>query len=628
MRTPCAVLTCTALLLSPVLSPVGATLSVTSGAGENVVQLPVRMQEDASAARPSHTGGGLRASSPAGSFSIVGDISKDPSGGSNFLDATYAPVFASPHHRVHGGRRLADVGRCKGLFVATKAEDEAESADDFIMSSGVMSDNWNGQQVNMATADEDVREFYLWKKGDPLYFDNVTVFSANPQKSEKGAVIKPSLDPDGDDTIESGLNTQGPIGDGDKSFTAHLRYGRCFRYGQPYLWITFEAWNVKKGKQSGYNLLKSCGIDRSSCKGKVCLRFTILWAKQCPPQRKPLKGLTVGTSRNARDVAINGAVLDDFDPSNPTYYILKDTLRSVFYISLSSGVGSSSGGFTIGKPSVQGFADNQLVITQSGTAGRGIKLQPGGDFGKLEINFQCKPDRPASEQRISVNLDICIDGTEPADCTLQNSELVASESVEFSFIKYCVKNPAHQFGYWLFVFFVILSTSTCIFGCAYNYQVLGHRSIDILPGIDVLRALIAAAHRTGLLRNCPCPWGNVAKYQTLGQIDEDDDAPDGLNDSSYSYQDSDVGSSSKSETAKKRKKKEMEASRGGKSVHGSNIDMPRRDYEGSSKTKRKIILDEDDPFADVPVDEDDMDAFYDEEDLDGLDDLDGGLDDQ
>ena len=36
-------------------------------------------------------------------------------------------------------------------------------------------------------------------------------------------------------------------------------------------------------------------------------------------------------------------------------------------------------------------------------------------------------------------------------------------------------------------------------------------------------------------------------------------------------------------------------------------------------------LDDDDPFADVPVDEDDLDAFYDEEDLDGLDDLDAGL---
>ena len=208
------------------------------------------------------------------------------------------------------------------------------------MSSGVMSDNWNGQQVNMATADEDVREFYLWKKGKPIYFDNVTVFSANPQKSEKGAVIKPSLDPDGDDTIESGLAAQGPLRDGDKSFTAHLRYGRCFRYGQPYLWITFEAWNVKKGKESGYDLLKSCGIPRSNCKGKVCLRFTILWAKQCPPQRKPLKGLTVGTSPNAQDVAVNGVVLDDFNPGNPTYYILKDTRRSVFYVTLTRSGGS------------------------------------------------------------------------------------------------------------------------------------------------------------------------------------------------------------------------------------------------------------------------------------------------
>ena len=65
------------------------------------------------------------------------------------------------------------------------------------MSSGVMSENWNGEQVNMATADEDVREFYLWKTGEekPVYFDNVTVFSANPQKSSLGPVIKPSLDP-------------------------------------------------------------------------------------------------------------------------------------------------------------------------------------------------------------------------------------------------------------------------------------------------------------------------------------------------------------------------------------------------------------------------------------------------
>ena len=41
-----------------------------------------------------------------------------------------------------------------------------------------MSENWNGQQVNMATADEEVREFYIWKTGgSPIYFDNVTVFT-------------------------------------------------------------------------------------------------------------------------------------------------------------------------------------------------------------------------------------------------------------------------------------------------------------------------------------------------------------------------------------------------------------------------------------------------------------------
>ncbi len=592
-----------------------ASLSATARVGDRVVDLPVT-----EGGLPDRGGGGLRAAPPGAAADRSADTTAN----------VFSPVFASPHHTVRGGRRLADVGRCKGLFVATKAEDEAGSPDDFIMSSGVMSDNWNGQQVNMATADEDVREFYLWKKGKPLYFDNVTVFSANPQKSAKGAVIKPSLDPDGDDTIEAGLAVQGPVGDGDKSFTAHLRYGRCFRYGQPYLWITFEAWNVKKGKEAGYDLLDSCGISRSNCKGKVCLRFTVLWAKQCPPQRMPLKGLTVGTSPNAHDVAVNGAVLDEFDPSNPTYYILKDTLRSVFYVTLTRSGSSKGSSFTIGKPSVQGFADNQLIITQSGTAGRGIKLERGGDSGRLEINFQCKPGRPASEQRISVNLDICIADTEPADCTLQNSELVAAESVEFSFVKYCVKNPSHQFGFWLFVLSVVLSVGTCVFGCAYNYQVLGHRSIDILPGIDVLRAVIAAAHRTGLLRGCPCPCDGGAKYQTLGQIDEDDEAPDGLNDSSYSYQGAGtggMGSTSKSATAKKKKKKQMEASRaaaGGGSVGGSNIDLPRRDHDGASRSKRRIVLDEDDPFADVPVDEDDMDAFYDEEDLDGLDDLDGG----
>ena len=63
-----------------------------------------------------------------------------------------------------------------------------------------------------------------------------------------------------------------------------------------------------------------------------------------------------------------------------------------------------------------------------------------------------------------------------------------------------------------------------------------------------------------------------------------------------------------------KKKRQMGANRGGSdgngsnstSVHGSNIDMPRHNHEASAKTKRRILLDEDDPFADVPVDEDDM----------------------
>ena len=46
-----------------------------------------------------------------------------------------------------------------------------------------------------------------------------------------------------------------------------------------------------------------------------------------------------------------------------------------------------------------------------------------------------------------------------------------------------------------------------------------------------------------------------------------------------------------------------------------------------AKTKRRILLDEDDPSQMSQWMRDDMDAFYDEEDLDGLDDLDGGLSD-
>ena len=494
------------------------------------------------------------------------------------------------------------------------------------------------------TPQHDLPQFYIWKAGSkPIYFDNVTVFSANPQRSTKGAVIKPSLDEDGGvdgQTIEEGLAVQGPVGEDDKAFTAHLRYGRCFRYGQPYLWITFEAWKTKKGKDKEYDLLKACGIPKSSCKGKVCLRFTILWAKQCPPQRSPLKGFSVGTSQNAQDVAVNGEVLPEFNPDNPQYYILKDTTRSVFYLTLTRG--GTRDDITIGKPSVQGFADNQLMITQSGTAGRGVQLSPGGDKGMLEINFQCKPGQGASQQRITVNLDICVADTIPGDCSLQNSELASAQSVQFSFIKYCLKNPSSSLSFWIFFIFSILLAGTCGLGCVYNFQVLGNRGIDIIPGIDVLRAAIAACHRTSLFRSvsrfllyftlcftvlrlisshssvifafccdlvnililffpppnysqCPCP--QTQKYQTLGQIDEDDEAPDGLQDSSFSYQSS-----------------------AGDGKTTAEIAMPRRNDDGNN------TLDEDDPFADVPVDEDDLSGFYDEED-DGLDSLDGdGLD--
>ena len=139
-------------LLALVAVPVGALASLppAAGAGDRSANLPLIAGDAAVQAPPEHDGGSLRASSAVSASSLA------------TLDTNMlSPTFSSPHHTVRGGRRLADVGRCKGLFIATKAEDEADATDDFIMSSGVMSDNWNGQQVNMATADEDVREFYL-----------------------------------------------------------------------------------------------------------------------------------------------------------------------------------------------------------------------------------------------------------------------------------------------------------------------------------------------------------------------------------------------------------------------------------------------------------------------------------
>lgn len=432
-------------------------------------------------------------------------------------------------------RHLSDIGQCAGLYVSSKDEDESGDPDDYIMEDGIMSDNWNGQQVNMATPDEEVREFYIWKHGKPIFFDNVTVRSANPQFNAKGLIIKPSLDNDGEQSISAGVSTQGPVNDNNLSYTAHLRYGRCFRFGQPYVWITFEAWRTRTGgkKPKGYDLLKACGIDRSQCKGKVCLRFTVLWAKQCPPQRAPMNGFTVGTSTNSQDVVVNGQTMPDFDENAPAYYITKDTTRSVFYIFLQKG----SDPVTIGKPSVQGFADNQLMITQSGSAGRGLQLSSDGNKATLEINFQCKPGQEASEQRISVGVDICQGDTMPNDCTLQASSLISYQPVKFSFIKYCLRNPGHRWGYILFTLLLCLTVFGCVLGCVYKYRVEGARQLEIIPGIEGLRVFVAALQGTPMFQSCPCPQFRRPKYETVSQLDDDEGEPgDGLVNSSVSYQ--------------------------------------------------------------------------------------------
>jgi hypothetical protein len=486
------------------------------------------------------------------------------------------------------GRRLTDIGVCKGLNIANVAEEEAASSANYIMEDGVVSENWNGENVNMATADEEVREFYIWKTGLPIYFDNVTVFSANPQQSTMGKVVKPTLDNDGEQSMEvSSTKVQGPVGVDKESYTSHMRYGRCFRYGQPYVWMTYEAWNVRKGKPKDYDLLKSCGLTKRNCKGKVCLRFTVLWAKQCPPQRTPQLGLNIGTSPTSINVAYNGETNINFNPANPTYYILKDTSKSTFFINLDKMGGKDD--IVLGKPSVQGFADNQLMITQSGTAGRGIQLSTNGKQAMLEINFICKPEMLPSTQRISVGIDVCVADTPPSACSLQNSEVILSQSVEFSFVKYCLKNPSHDLGFWLFFLFVLVSSSTCVAGCYHNFTIKGHRNIDILPGADMIRSLLAACHRNGFLSSCPCPsWiTGGQKYQTLGQLDEDveeEEAPDGLEqDSSFSYQDDDAASTS------------------------VKISLPRT----NKRDELNAAEEANDPFADIPADDDDEDQYED-----------------
>jgi hypothetical protein len=499
----------------------------------------------------------------------------------------------------HSGRKLSDIGVCSGLNIANVAEDEATSDDQFIMRDGQVSENWNGKIVNMATADEEVREFYMWKTGGTaVYFDNVTVSTANPQHATLGKILSPTLDNDGDQSFEvSTTKAQGPVGEGNKAYTAHLRYGRCFRYGQPYVWITFEAWNTRgKDKENGYNLLKSCGLSKSNCKGKVCLRFTLLWAKQCPPQRSPQLGLNVGTSPNSVNIVYNGETKDAFDPGSPSYYILKDTMRSVLYFNYDKTFGRNP--ITLGKPSVQGFADNQLVITQSGTLGRGAQLIPGvsdQSMASLDINFKCKPDVAPSTQRITVGIDICVDGTPVKDCSLQNSEFIAAQSLKFSVMKYCLHNPSHNWGLRLFILFVVVTFLSCIFGCMFNWKVNGHRDLEVIPGVGMIRQCLSQAHRKGMLAKCPSWMGfSGLKYQTLNQMDDDDDsdiheAADGLQqDSSFSYQEN--GSAT------------------------IRINMPRKHGSGSNSGGGNG-LQLDDPFADIPVDDDDdlADFLSDEE---------------
>ena len=129
-------------------------------------------------------------------------------------------------------------------------------------------------------------------------------------------------------------------------------------------------------------------------------------------------------------------------------------------------------------------------------------MTAGGEKATLEINFQCKPGMGPSTQRISVGIDVCVADTPPNECSLQNSELIASQSIKFSFVKYCLKNPSHNIGWWLFTLFIFVSSLTCIYGCVHNFQVKGHRNIDIIPGAGMLREVLAACHRNGFLSAC------------------------------------------------------------------------------------------------------------------------------
>ena len=106
----------------------------------------------------------------------------------------------------------------------------------------------------------------------------------------------------------------------------------------------------------------------------------------------------------------------------------------------------------------------------------------------------------------------------------------------------------------------------------------------------MIRSVLAACHRNGFLSSCPCPsWiTGGQKYQTLGQLDEDveeEEAPDGLEqDSSFSYQDDDDDAST-----------------------SVKISLPRTNKRDELNAAEQA----NDPFADIPADDDDEDQYED-----------------
>ena len=216
-------------------------------------------------------------------------------------------------------------GKCEGLNIASMAKTDNYD----VMRDGQIVHPWDGvPQANLATADEYDRQFYVTKKGVPLYFNNVSVHHANPYLKHKGYIIKPSLQNDGGQSLTSSTEPQGPVSMAKNgTFTAHLQYGHCRRLGQPYVWITFEIWkdSGKSGKDAK-GIMETCNIDPNTCQGKVCVRFSILWAKQCPKKRHPRHGLNIGTSSSARDVVTNGKATDEFNIDSPFYYVTKASI--------------------------------------------------------------------------------------------------------------------------------------------------------------------------------------------------------------------------------------------------------------------------------------------------------------